>query len=351
MSNYANLSLCSCVYVFISSTDIIITKRVSAVLLNDWYENLHDVIIEYSKVSVNDCAVIEAKAEAETTAVKPTSTPTKPLMTKLAFFKLRDGFLQIQKLKIENKIDTLSKEIHEFKSELKTLLSDKINLSSSVKESFIVDVVKNVSKLLIKVSIYPIKDECYGAVEGYLVLNHASFFSNFTEDDWITYYNENIHKQLTKQVRSIRGTLFSKSREAIFSIFGSRLPPINTNAGPSEVAKWKRKPEVKDCFEGLFKKMNPKDKNSSIVLVSVIDRALQNDHSNAELAYVLAICSTILNPNHDEIRCKKNIMKQKVKKFLKKINSQTGIRYSDFEDNSYEEEESGNETEDEDDDV
>ncbi|CAB5395494.1 unnamed protein product [Rhizophagus irregularis] len=97
--------------------------------------------------------------------------------------------------------------------------------------------------------------------------------------------------------------------------------------------------------------MNPKDKNSSIVLASVIDRALQNDHSNAELAYVLAICSIILNLNHDEIRCKKNIMKQKVKKFLKKINSQTGIRYSDFEDNSYEEEESGNETEDDDDDV
>ncbi|GBC50145.2 hypothetical protein GLOIN_2v1885941 [Rhizophagus irregularis DAOM 181602=DAOM 197198] len=106
-----------------------------------------------------------SKAEAETTAVKPTSTPTKPLMTKLAFFKLRDGFLQIQKL--------------------------------SVKESFIADVVKNVSKLLIKVSIYPTKDECYGAVEGYLILNHASFFSNFTEDDWIAYYNENIHKQVS----------------------------------------------------------------------------------------------------------------------------------------------------------
>ncbi|POG58299.1 hypothetical protein GLOIN_2v1885941 [Rhizophagus irregularis DAOM 181602=DAOM 197198] len=275
----------------------------------------------------------QAKAEAETTAVKPTSTPAKPSMTKLTFFKLRNGFLQIQKLKIENKIDTLSKEIYEFKSELKNLLSDKINLSSSVKESFIANVVKNVLKLLIKVSIYPTKDECYGAVKGYLILNYASFFSNFTEDDWIAYYNENIHKQ------------------AIFSIFGFRLPPINTNAGPSEVAKWKRKPEVKDCFEGLFKKMNPKDKNSSIVLASVIDRALQNDHSNAELAYVLAICSTILNPNYAEIMCKKNIMKQKVKKFLKKINSQTGIRYSDFEDNSYEEEESGNETEDEDDDV
>ncbi|GET67289.1 hypothetical protein GLOIN_2v1834793 [Rhizophagus irregularis DAOM 181602=DAOM 197198] len=235
--------------------------------------------------------------------------------------------------KIENKIDTLSKEIQEFKSELKTLLSDKINLSSSVKESFIADVVKNVSKLLIKVSIYPTKDECCGAVEGYLSLNHASFFSNFTEDDWIAFYNDNIHKQLTKQVRSVRGTLSSKSREAIFSIFGSRLPPINTNAGPSEIAKWKRKPEVKSCFEGF-----------------VIDKVLQNGHSNAELAYVLAICSTILNPNHDEIMLKKNIMKQKVKKFLKKINSQTVIIYSDFEDNSYEEEESGNETEDDEED-
>ncbi|GET65522.1 hypothetical protein GLOIN_2v1880888 [Rhizophagus irregularis DAOM 181602=DAOM 197198] len=54
---------------------------------------------------------------------------------------------------------------------------------------------ENVSKLLIKVSIYPTKDECCGAVEGYLSLNHASFFSNFTEDDWISFYNENIHKQ------------------------------------------------------------------------------------------------------------------------------------------------------------
>ncbi|PKY63434.1 hypothetical protein RhiirA4_492345, partial [Rhizophagus irregularis] len=101
----------------------------------------------------------------------------------------------------------------------------------------------------------------------------------------------------------------------------SRLPPINTNAGPSEVAKWKRKPEVKDCFEGLFKKINPKDKNSSIVLASVIDRVLQGEYHET-----------------------------KVKKFLEKINSQTGIIYSDFEDNSYEEEEGGNETEDDEED-
>ena len=54
--------------------------------------------------------------------------------------------------KIENKIDTLSKEIHEFKSELKNLLSDKINLSSSVKESFIA--VKISLKYLILLFIY-----------------------------------------------------------------------------------------------------------------------------------------------------------------------------------------------------
>ncbi|GBC25438.2 hypothetical protein GLOIN_2v1880889 [Rhizophagus irregularis DAOM 181602=DAOM 197198] len=309
---------------------------ISAVLLNDWYENLHDVIIEYLKVSVNDCKTNINISETINDEVNVLQTKRwLPVNSKI----------EDRLTKIENKIDTLSKEIHEFKSELKNLLSDKINLLSSIKESFIVVGIS--LKYLILLFIYVL----IILIEGYLVLNHASFFSNFTEDDWIAYYNENIHKQLTKQVWSVRETLSSKSREAIFSIFGSRLPPINTNAGLSEVAKWERKPEVKDCFEGLFKKMNPKDKNSSIILASVIDRALQNDHSNAELAYVLAICSTILNQNHDEVRCKKNIMKQKVKKFLKKINSQMGIRYFDFEDNSYEEEESGNETEDEDDDV
>lgn len=39
--------------------------------------------------------------------------------------------------RIENKIDTLSKEIHEFKSEIKNLLSTKISSSPSVNESFI----------------------------------------------------------------------------------------------------------------------------------------------------------------------------------------------------------------------
>ncbi|GET56741.1 hypothetical protein GLOIN_2v1885941 [Rhizophagus irregularis DAOM 181602=DAOM 197198] len=194
----------------------------------------------------------QAKAEAETTAVKPTLTPAKPSMTKLTFFRLRDGFLQIQKLKIENKIDTLSKEIHEFKSELKNLLSDKINLSSSAKESFIVDVVKNVSKLLIKVSIYPTKDKCYGATIGSRITTRI-------------YINK------TKILR------------------------------------------------------------------------------------LTCICSCDLLNNFKPKSCRNNVEKEyhetKVKKFLKKINSQTGINYSDFKDNSYEEEESGNETEDEDDDV
>jgi hypothetical protein len=121
---------------------------------------------------------------------------------------------------------------------------------------------------------------------------------------------------LTKQVRSVRGLLSSKTREAIFAKFGSHLPAINTNAGPSEVAEWKRKTEVKECYESLFKKENPKDKNSSLVLVSIVNRVFPNEYSNAELAYVLAICSTILNPKHDEIMLKKHIMKRKVKKYL-----------------------------------
>ena len=53
------------------------------------------------------------------------------------------------------------------------------------------------------------------------------------------------------------------------------------------------------------------------MLVHIIKKVFsENDYSNTELAYVMAICSTLLNPRNDEIMLKKNIMKWLVKKFL-----------------------------------
>ena len=54
--------------------------------------------------------------------------------------------------------------------------------------------MKDISKLLIKYSIYPTKTESCGAIEGYLSSYYPEFFSKFTEDTWIGFYNENIYK-------------------------------------------------------------------------------------------------------------------------------------------------------------
>ena len=116
----------------------------------------------------------------------------------------------------------------------------------------------------------------------------------------------------------MRDAIATKTREVIFSTFGkSRLLMINTNARPAEISFWKKRRKVEDCYKSLFKKINSNQQNLPLMLVHIIKKVFsENDYSNTELAYVMAICSTLLNPRNDEIMLKKNIMKRLVKKFL-----------------------------------
>ena len=109
----------------------------------------------------------------------------------------------------------------------------------------------------------------------------------------------------------------TKIREAIFATYGEvNLPLINSNAGPLEIAKWKKKPEVSRCFENLFKNMDD-DEDSPLVITRIIERAfLENEYSNPEFAYAIAICKTMLNPKHDALQMKETTIKSKVKYYL-----------------------------------
>jgi hypothetical protein len=70
--------------------------------------------------------------------------------------------------------------------------------------------------------------------------------------------------KLVSKQRSFRGTLASKAREAIFSTFGENdLPVIKSNAPPSDILEWKRKPEVRACYEKLFAPINNEDSDNS----------------------------------------------------------------------------------------
>ena len=59
------------------------------------------------------------------------------------------------------------------------------------------------------------------------------------------------------------------------------------------------------------------DTNSLWVISRIIERVfLGKEYSNAEFAYVVAICKTILDPKHDSLQLKELMMKRKVKRYL-----------------------------------
>lgn len=121
---------------------------------------------------------------------------------------------------------------------------------------------------------------------------------------------------MLKQVRSSRGTLASKTREAIFATFGeNNLPPINTNASSSEIARWKEKEEVANSFKRLFDKMDEKE-NSPLVLTRIVGKVLNKKSSPIEMAFVVVICMGILDPNNGKLKFSSKTMKQKVNYYL-----------------------------------
>jgi hypothetical protein len=115
-----------------------------------------------------------------------------------------------------------------------------------------------------------------------------------------------------RSVRSLRGVLASKTRDTIFTVFGEKnLPPINTNSKPSEITEWKAKPEVKTCYKELFTQMDDK-----LVLTRIAQKVLRKNYSKAEMAFVVAICVTILNPKIGKLKLSNRMMKRRMEFYL-----------------------------------
>jgi hypothetical protein len=122
---------------------------------------------------------------------------------------------------------------------------------------------------------------------------------------------------LLERHRSIRGTLTSKVKESLFTIFGENaLPPINVNASGAEINRWKSTPNVKRCYENLFRPM------SEDTIVSYMARILERlwpdstTASQAQMAYAIGVCQVVLNPNNKHIRITKKVIKKKLQENL-----------------------------------
>jgi hypothetical protein len=118
-----------------------------------------------------------------------------------------------------------------------------------------------------------------------------------------------------KKIRSLRNTLATKTRESLFATFGElRLPFINSNAGPQEITTWKNSSEVADCYKNLFVTNNTDSQSTLSLIIAKIFNC--KSYSNAEFAFVVAVCKILLNPKYDTLQLKEPIMKSKVKRYM-----------------------------------
>ncbi|GES88679.1 hypothetical protein GLOIN_2v1883439 [Rhizophagus clarus] len=135
-----------------------------------------------------------------------------------------------------------------------------------------------------------------------------------------------------QQHRSIRGTFTSRVKDVMYSVFeatGHKLPSINTQVSPSKIQEWKSKPEVKRCYNNLFKKV--KDGQPTTYMSLIIDKLRKENKnpSKTQIAYAISICETYLNPNNQNIQMSESIMKSKIINNLQKLENRDKFTHSD----------------------
>lgn len=87
-------------------------------------------------------------------------------------------------------------------------------------------------------------------------------------------------------------------------------PRINTAGSPAGIMDWKRDSAVAKCYDLLFA-------NNYKVLVEIVDKVFaEKKYSDLQMAYVIAICTTFLNPRNHQIKCKEALMRRKIKYYL-----------------------------------
>jgi hypothetical protein len=111
---------------------------------------------------------------------------------------------------------------------------------------------------------------------------------------------------LTVKLRSKRGTLSTRVKKAIFSVF--RLPEIKNKAKANEISLWKSLPTVSAAYNNLFKKVN-NDENSPTYMKQIIENVWpKTEASDLHTAWAISIAELLLNPDNGEISVSEEII-------------------------------------------
>jgi hypothetical protein len=104
----------------------------------------------------------------------------------------------------------------------------------------------------------------------------------------------------------------------MFFVFGDLLESINSKAIPEEVLDWKRSDKTKSCYKRLFARIvdNSEDTYMSRILQKIWP---SGDATNEQVAYAVAVCQTILDPNYEKITISESVVKNKIARNLVSI--------------------------------
>ncbi|RHZ88963.1 hypothetical protein Glove_19g115 [Diversispora epigaea] len=180
-------------------------------------------------------------------------------VTRKIFSKLDNLKTLLEKVK-KNQED-MKEEIKTIKEEVAILSHDQACIDAviikdpeqSMNRLLGVLIIKSAQDLLEK-KIYPNYDEFKESAEFFLRESDNEFFSTLGSK-WEPYFEKKIRKPLSKRLRSLRGTLCARVKTAIFENFSNILPPISNITKVSEIATWKKKLAVSNCFCKLFEKI------------------------------------------------------------------------------------------------
>ena len=111
---------------------------------------------------------------------------------------------------------------------------------------------------------------------------------------------------MTVKLRSKRGTLSTRVKKVIFSVFC--LPEIKNKAKANEISLWKSLPTVSKAYNNLFEKIN-NDERSPTYMKQIIEKVWpKTEASDLHTAWAISIAEILLNPDNGEISVSEEII-------------------------------------------
>ncbi|RHZ77804.1 hypothetical protein Glove_172g69 [Diversispora epigaea] len=236
-------------------------------------------------------------------------------VTKRIFSKLDNLKTLLEKVK-KNQED-MKEEIKTIKEEVAILSHDQACIDAVI--------IKSAQDLLEK-KIYPNYDEFKESAEFFLRESDNEFFSTLGSK-WEPYFEKKIRKPLSKRLRSLRGTLCARVKTAIFENFSNMLPPISNVTKASEIAAWKKKLAVSNCFRKLFEKIE--DDENDTYMTKIIKNVWPKKKNilNLQIAWAISISEIFLNPKNEVIKMLEEIIQPALARNLRKIENEEGFEY------------------------